>query len=87
MTRPRKPGFIVPNKGGSYALHYHAEQAPNPLSRITLTTEKDAFGMPRASIDMRYSDQDVDSVLDRIACSTRLSAQNRTRPTRILEIS
>lgn len=64
MTKPKKPGFIVPNKGGRYALHYHAEQAPNALSRITLTTEKDAFGMPRASIDMRYSDQDVDSVLE-----------------------
>lgn len=64
LTKPRKPGFIVPNKGGSYALHYHAEQAPNPLSRITLTSEKDAFGMPRASIDMRYSEQDVDSVLE-----------------------
>ena len=63
LKKPRKPGFIVPNKGGSYALHYHAEQAPNPHSRITLTTEKDAFGMPRASIDMRYSDQDVDSVV------------------------
>jgi choline dehydrogenase-like flavoprotein len=64
LTKPRKPGFLVPNKGGSYALHYHAEQAPNPLSRITLTTEKDAFGMPRASIDMRCSDQDVESVLE-----------------------
>jgi choline dehydrogenase-like flavoprotein len=64
LIKPRKPGFIVPNRGGSYALHYHAEQAPNPLSRITLTTEKDEFGMPRASIDMRYSDQDVDSVLE-----------------------
>ncbi|WP_348262568.1 GMC oxidoreductase [Telmatobacter sp. DSM 110680] len=64
LAKPRKPGFIVPNKGGSYALHYHAEQAPNPLSRITLTAEKDAFGMPRASIDMRYSCQDVDSVLE-----------------------
>jgi choline dehydrogenase-like flavoprotein len=64
LAKPRKPGFIVPNKGGSYALHYHAEQAPNRDSRIRLTTEKDAFGMPRASIDMRYTDQDVDSVLE-----------------------
>ena len=64
LAKPRKPGFIVPNRGGSYALHYHAEQAPNALSRITLTAEKDAFGMPRASVDIRYSDQDVDSVLE-----------------------
>jgi choline dehydrogenase-like flavoprotein len=64
VTKPKKPGFIVANKGGRYALHYHAEQAPNALSRITLTKEKDAFGMPRASIDLRYLDQDVESVLE-----------------------
>ncbi|MGC1420866.1 MAG: GMC oxidoreductase [Terracidiphilus sp.] len=64
LIKPRKPGFIVPNKGGRYALHFHAEQAPNALSRITLTSEKDAFGVPRASIDMRYSEQDVDSALE-----------------------
>jgi hypothetical protein len=64
ITKPKKPGFIVANKGGRYALHYHAEQAPNALSRITLTNERDAFGMPRASIDLRYLDQDVESVLE-----------------------
>ena len=63
LTKPRKPGFVVPNKGGSYALHYHAEQVPNADSRIRSGTEKDAFGMPRASLDLRYSNQDVDSVL------------------------
>jgi hypothetical protein len=64
LTKPKKPGFIVANKGGRYALHYHAEQAPNALSRITLSAEKDPFGMPRASIDLRYLDQDVESVLE-----------------------
>ena len=34
LTKPKKPGFIVANKGGRYALHYHAEQAPNALSRM-----------------------------------------------------
>jgi choline dehydrogenase-like flavoprotein len=64
IRKPKKPGFIVHNKGGRYAMHYHAEQAPNVLSRITLTNEKDAFGMWRALIDIRYSDQDVESVLE-----------------------
>jgi GMC oxidoreductase len=64
IMKPKKPGFIVPNKGGRYALHYHAEQAPSALSRITLTADKDAFGMPRASIDLRYLDQDVENVLE-----------------------
>jgi choline dehydrogenase-like flavoprotein len=64
LTKPRKPGFVVPNKGGRYALHYHAEQAPSAESRIRLTDEVDAYGVPRASIDLKYCDQDVDSVLD-----------------------
>ena len=63
FTKPRKPGFLVPNKGGRYALHYHAEQVPSAQSRIRLADEKDAYGVPRASIDLRYCEQDVKSVI------------------------
>lgn len=63
FARPRKPGFLVPNKGGRYALHYHAEQAPTAESRIRLTDEKDSYGVPRARIDLRYCEQDVESVI------------------------
>jgi choline dehydrogenase-like flavoprotein len=34
----------------SYELFTRIEQAPNPSSRITLDTEKDALGVPRASL-------------------------------------
>jgi hypothetical protein len=64
MKKPRKPGFLVQNRGGKYALHYHAEQVPNYESRITLSRERDAYGMARAVIDLRYVDQDVQSVID-----------------------
>jgi choline dehydrogenase-like flavoprotein len=64
IRKPAKPGFLVHNRGGRYALHYHAEQVPHPDSRITLDKETDAFGVPRASIDLRYTDQDVQSVID-----------------------
>ena len=64
VKKPRKPGFLVPNQGGKYALHYHAEQVPHPDSRITLGSERDSFGVPRAVIDLRYTDQDVQSVID-----------------------
>jgi choline dehydrogenase-like flavoprotein len=64
LRKPKKPGFLVRNKGGKYALHYHAEQVPNPESRITIGQECDAFGLPRAVIDLRYTDQDVQSVID-----------------------
>jgi len=64
IAKPRKPGFIVPNRGGRYALHYHAEQIPLGESRITLGDETDQFGAPRAVIDLRFSDQYVRSVID-----------------------
>jgi len=34
----------------SYELFTRIEQAPNPNSRVTLDTEKDALGMPRTSL-------------------------------------
>ena len=63
LKKPRKPGFLVHNRGGRYALHFHAEQIPNPESRIRLSSQTDSFGVPRAWIDFRYTDQDVESVI------------------------
>lgn len=42
------------------------EQAPNPDSRVTLSTERDALGSPRAKLDWRLSPIDKHSV--RVAC-------------------
>lgn len=64
LRSPRKPGFLVPNREGRYALHYHAEQIPNPDSRIQLSDETDAHGLARVRINFRYSDRDVQSVID-----------------------
>jgi choline dehydrogenase-like flavoprotein len=63
VRKPKKPGFLLHNRGGKYALHYSAEQVPNPGSRIKLTSEMDCFGVPRASIDLRFVEQDVESVI------------------------
>ena len=64
LRKPRKPGFLVPNRSGEYALHYHAEQIPHPDSRITLShNQKDRFGISQAVIDLRFDQQDVDSVI------------------------
>jgi choline dehydrogenase-like flavoprotein len=64
FKRPRKPGVIFLNRGGRFTLHYHAEQLPNPESRIVLTDEVDRHGLPRVSIDFRFSDQDTRSVVE-----------------------
>jgi choline dehydrogenase-like flavoprotein len=77
IRKPRKPGFLLKNRGGAYALHYHAEQVPNPESRITLTGELDRFGLPRAAVDLRFIDQDVDSVVRSHRVLDTLLRQNR----------
>jgi len=51
------------NKLGKYPLRYHAEQVPNPESRIRLWGQKDQFGMPRVTIDLRFTKPDVQSVI------------------------
>jgi choline dehydrogenase-like flavoprotein len=38
------------------------EQAPNPNSRITLSTEKDAMGMPRVKFDWQLTELDKRSI-------------------------
>jgi choline dehydrogenase-like flavoprotein len=59
---PRLPGFFIRNKARRYALFYHAEQAPNPASAVCLSEARDALGMPRLKIDLRYSEADAASV-------------------------
>ena len=63
LIKPPKPLFMIPNPEGLYLLTYNAEHIPSPESRITLSDETDSFGVPRARIDFRYSDRDVQSVV------------------------
>ncbi|QEO16223.1 GMC oxidoreductase [Agromyces intestinalis] len=56
----RKPGFILRNEGGRYALHYHAEQVPDPESRVWMHTDEAG---PELRIDYRYREEDIDSLL------------------------
>ncbi|MCU1424384.1 MAG: oxidoreductase [Microbacteriaceae bacterium] len=63
LSPVRKPGFLLRNAGGTYALHFHAEQIPNPDSRVTLNATTGVTGQPGLDIDFRYTQQDHDSVL------------------------
>jgi choline dehydrogenase-like flavoprotein len=45
-----------------YKIVTTQEQAPNPLSRIRLSSERDAFGMPRVLLDWRLTDLDRDTI-------------------------
>jgi len=68
LSPVRKPGFVLRNNGGTYALHYHAEQIPNRDSRVTLNGQTGPDGLPCLDIDFRYTPQDVDSVLRAHQC-------------------
>jgi choline dehydrogenase-like flavoprotein len=61
ISRVRKPGFILRNDGGRYAIHYHGEQLPNPESRVTLRV--DDAGVEVLDVDYRYLEADIDSLV------------------------
>jgi hypothetical protein len=63
IAKPRIPGFFTYSANNRYALHYHAEQAPNWESIITLSNEVDALGLKRAKIALKWSQQDIDSII------------------------
>ena len=56
------PSVTVVPKAGLFTLDIHAEQLPNPASRITLAQERDRFGIPLPRIDWRYLPADIHTV-------------------------
>jgi choline dehydrogenase-like flavoprotein len=61
LSPVRRPGFVLRNDGGRYAIHYHGEQIPNRESRVMMRTGAD--GGQRLEIDYRYVEQDIGSLL------------------------
>lgn len=55
----RRPPLSLPDRVLIGAV---AEQAPDPDSRVTLSVERDALGLPRARIDWRISDREFQTV-------------------------
>ncbi len=46
----------------AYSMHTRLEQSPNPNSRIMLSAEKDALGVPRTKLDWQLSSLDKHSI-------------------------
>jgi choline dehydrogenase-like flavoprotein len=59
VARPRMPGFFQRNAARRYSIRFHAEHLPNPDSRVTLSNDVDALGLPRLNIDFRYTEADA----------------------------
>jgi choline dehydrogenase-like flavoprotein len=67
LAERKFPSIIIKSKANLYSLDFHAEQQPNPASRIGLSTERDALDMYRVNVDWRYTSGDVDTVSRAIA--------------------
>lgn len=62
LAKRKIPSLVVKTKANLFSLDFHAEQAPNPESRVELGNESDALGIPRIHVDWRYTRQDVATV-------------------------
>jgi len=56
------PSVVLGSPTGTYTLEFHAEQAPNPESRLTLSDQRDQLGMRRLRVDWRTTDLDYESL-------------------------
>ncbi|MBB2964905.1 GMC oxidoreductase [Methylobacterium sp. R2-1] len=56
------PSVVLGSDDNRYVLEFHAEQAPNPDSRVTLSDRRDRLGMPQLKVDWRLSALDIDSI-------------------------
>lgn len=60
------PSVIVRPSGGLYSLDFHAEQEPNPDSRIRLSPDRDRLGMQRVRVEWRHTTGDMHTVREAV---------------------
>ena len=63
IARKKIPALFVYSASNEYPLRYHSEQIPNPNSTVSLSDERDELGMRRLNINLRYTHEDIYSVL------------------------
>jgi len=62
LAERKFPSVIIRPRTNVFSLDFHAEQVPNPDSRIGLAAGTDRFGNRQVRIDWRYSQQDIATV-------------------------
>ncbi len=62
LAERKFPSIIIRPRTNLFSLDFHAEQAPNPDSRVDLGTAVDRFGNHQVRIDWQYSRLDVETV-------------------------
>ena len=59
----RIPGFFVRSPAMVYGLSYHAEHFPSRESRVSLNDERDIYGLPRLTVDLKFSTADAEALV------------------------
>lgn len=62
LSSRKLPSLVLGPRDGSLALEFHVEQAPNPESRVLLSGERDAHGVPRLLVQWQTTELDVRSL-------------------------
>jgi choline dehydrogenase-like flavoprotein len=75
LAERKFPSIIMRPKNLRFSLDFHAEQEPNPSSRVKLGQAVDALGMPRIEIDWRYTERDVRTVQSALAALAKAFEQ------------
>ncbi|MCC2692693.1 GMC family oxidoreductase [Nodularia sp. LEGE 04288] len=61
ISQRKLPPVLLKSDANTYTLRIDSEQIPNPFSRVTLSDQRDNFGLKRLKVDWQYTDLDVDS--------------------------
>jgi choline dehydrogenase-like flavoprotein len=64
LASRRLPTLLPRQLGREQYLHYQTEHAPNRDSRVFLSAERDAFGLPRLSVQVAFSEVDYRTVVE-----------------------
>lgn len=62
LPRRKLPYVLVESRDHTYPIEFHSEQTPLRESRVRLTSEKDAFGVPRVLVAWKTCDADYESI-------------------------
>jgi len=68
ISRSRTHSFFELSPTRRYSIRYHAEHLPNKDSRVSLSDERDAYGLYRLAIDFRFAVADVEPIIRTHAC-------------------
>lgn len=62
LASRKLPSFLARPRSSEYSIIFNAEQSPSDGNRLTLSDERDAFGLPRLCVAWRAADSDVEGI-------------------------